>query len=320
MILFGLVAAAAATGTTTLSELRVEHLVAPTGVDVAAPRFSWLLDAKAAPRGEAQATYQVTVLPARAAWQTATETETIWDSGVVTSSQNYLIPFAGAAALVSDTNYTWSVTITTSSGATGSASSTFRTGLFARSDWGNATWITGGYSSRVLRREFTLAAKTDPLNSVVYVSGIGYFELECNGVKIGDHELDIGWTDYSKRVLYTSFDLSPCLVVGKNVLGVTLGAGWFAKSSAYGGGQPGALDEPPLLLLSARLRDAATGALTVIASVGSGKHPSPPPPLPSSPICREVKEDKHVKLSCAKSIKAVTYAAYVFYIEFMTEY
>ena len=96
-----------------------------------------------------------------------------------------------------------------------------------------------------------------------YVSGLGYFELECNGHKLGDHELDIGWymqkkivlalpwpgpwaagtrkirrfgtgtvcgavgfdvgrrTDYSKRVLYTSFDLAPCLAVGKNVIGVT---------------------------------------------------------------------------------------------------
>ena len=32
--------------------------------------------------------------------------------------------------------------------------------------------------------------------SKIFISGIGYYELYCNGNKVGDHMLDVGWTDY----------------------------------------------------------------------------------------------------------------------------
>jgi hypothetical protein len=316
-VVFGAVSAAAS-----LSDLRVEHLLAPEGVDVAVPRFSWLLDSDGStPRGEAQASYRIVVTPTAASWQQPAAAAAVWDSGVVSSSKNYLIDFGGAAvaaappALVSDTNYTWSVSVVSSSGATSAATSTFRTGLFARSDWGDAAWITGGDASRVLRREFTLSGAPDPQNSRVYVSGIGYFELECNGEKLGDHELDIGWTDYSKRVLYTSFDLAPCLAVGQNVLGVTLGAGWFARKTDFGGGQPGSHDAPPQLLLSARIRAAADGALTTVNSAATAG-PVPPGPAPgpgpaSSGTCLVEKEGVATTLDCGGSkIASVKFATY----------
>ena len=104
-----------------LSDLRVEHLAAPSGVDVAAPRFSWLLDRDAStPRGEAQASYRIVVTETAASWQQPAAAA-VWDSGVVKSSKNYLIDFAGAAALASDTHYTWSVDVVSSSGATSTA-------------------------------------------------------------------------------------------------------------------------------------------------------------------------------------------------------
>ena len=294
-----------------LSDLRVEHLVAPEGVDVVAPRFSWLLESgPSTPRGEAQASYHIVVTQTTAAWQQAAA-PVVWDSGVVKSAKNYLIDFAGAAALASDTNYTWNVDVVSSSGAASSASSSFRTGLFARTDWGDAAWITGGDANRVLRREFTLSKAADPLNSRVYVSGIGYFELECNGQKLGDHELDIGWTDYSKRVLYTSFDLAPCLTVGKNVIGVTLGAGWFARKTEFGGGQPGSHNAPPQLLLSARIRAAADGSLVTINSAATAAPPSPGPAPASGGTCIVEKEGVGTNLDCGGGkIASVKFATY----------
>ena len=41
------------------------------------------------------------------------------------------------------------------------------------------------------------------------VAGLGQFVAWLNGTKIGRHELDPGWTDYSKRTLYVTFDVAP---------------------------------------------------------------------------------------------------------------
>ena len=59
------------------------------------------------------------------------------------------------------------------------------------------------------------------------MSGLGYYELRLNGQRVGDHVLDPGWTTYSKRVLYSTYDVTEQLKRGRNALGVMLGNGWF---------------------------------------------------------------------------------------------
>ncbi len=77
----------------------------------------------------------------------------------------------------------------------------------------------------LLRKEFTIAKKIS--RARVYVSGLGYYELRLNGQRVGDHVLDPGWTTYSKRVLYSTYDVTEQLRRGTNALGVMLGNGWY---------------------------------------------------------------------------------------------
>ena len=39
--------------------------------------------------------------------------------------------------------------------------------------------------------------------------------------------LDPGWTNYRKRVLYSTYDVTPQIVSGRNCLGLMLGNGWY---------------------------------------------------------------------------------------------
>ena len=48
-----------------------------------------------------------------------------------------------------------------------------------------------------------------------------------NGKKVSDHILDPGFTDYRKRALYVSYDVTSYLKGGKNAVGILLGGGWF---------------------------------------------------------------------------------------------
>ena len=45
--------------------------------------------------------------------------------------------------------------------------------------------------------------------------------------KVGDHVLDPGFTDYSKRVLYATYDVASQLQPGQNTIGVIVGNGWY---------------------------------------------------------------------------------------------
>lgn len=59
------------------------------------------------------------------------------------------------------------------------------------------------------------------------LTALGIYECEINGCAIGDDVFAPGWTDYRKRVQYHSYDVTAQLRTGENVLGVTLGDGWY---------------------------------------------------------------------------------------------
>ena len=86
-----------------------------------------------------------------------------------------------------------------------------------------AQWISGG---RVLKG--LLSVDRMPRNSRAYIAGIGYYELHINGQRVGDHVLDPGFTNYDKRVLYSTYDIAPHLRTGRNEVEITLGPGWQA--------------------------------------------------------------------------------------------
>src|ERR1039458_5863260 len=52
-------------------------------------------------------------------------------------------------------------------------------------------------------------------------------ELQSLPTRRSSDLLDPGWTTYSKRVLYSPYDVTDQLKRGQNALGVMLGNGWF---------------------------------------------------------------------------------------------
>lgn len=116
-----------------LSALEVEKKVAPLGLDVDAPRFSWVIGSDA--RDVRQESYRLRV---------ATEAEgldgdLVWDSEKVDSATSEGAAYDGPP-LQAATGYVWDVEVVTTAG-TARASSTFRTGLLDDADWGDSAWI-----------------------------------------------------------------------------------------------------------------------------------------------------------------------------------
>ncbi|KAJ5476712.1 hypothetical protein N7475_002441 [Penicillium sp. IBT 31633x] len=90
-----------------------------------------------------------------------------------------------------------------------------------------AVWIgDGGDKPIYLRKSFELTRR--PVRAILFASGLGHFNMSINGQPTSDHRLDPGWTNYHRRVQFTSYDVSDCLEVGRNVLGAHLGNGFYA--------------------------------------------------------------------------------------------
>ncbi len=70
-----------------ITNLMVEYLKNPIGIDVKNPRFSWQMIAPEGERDYTQSAYQIVV--------TNPEGETMWDSKKVSDDESLNIPYAG---------------------------------------------------------------------------------------------------------------------------------------------------------------------------------------------------------------------------------
>jgi alpha-L-rhamnosidase len=112
------------------------------------------------------------------------------------------------------------------------------------------------------RRSFLL---DQPIASAeLKITSLGLYEAECNGTEVGNEVFSPGWTDYSKRVQYRSYDILPLLKKGENALGVVLGEGWYSGTIGWNAERQHYGESPLLLVrLEIRFRD---GTATEIVS------------------------------------------------------
>ncbi|MBT4819750.1 MAG: family 78 glycoside hydrolase catalytic domain [Lentisphaerae bacterium] len=59
------------------------------------------------------------------------------------------------------------------------------------------------------------------------ICGLGHYELWLNGTRVGDRQLEPAFTDYDKRVHYSTYDIGALLKDGENILALYLGRGRF---------------------------------------------------------------------------------------------
>jgi len=210
-----------------LLELKCEYAVNPLGIEVAQPRFSWVLETSR--REEMQSAYQILV--ASSEEKLRADTSDLWDSGKVISDQSVNVAYEGST-LASGENCWWKVRCWDKDNQASAYSppATFEMGLLTESDW-EGEWIGADASipAPLLRKEFEIAKKVK--RARVYISGLGWYELFINAEKVGDHILDPAMTDYHKRVLYIAYDVTDLLQKGSNAVGVVLANGWYSEHS-----------------------------------------------------------------------------------------
>ncbi|WP_433967473.1 family 78 glycoside hydrolase catalytic domain [Tunturiibacter gelidiferens] len=88
-------------------------------------------------------------------------------------------------------------------------------------------------STALLRKQFTPPRKV--VSARLYVTALGSYQSYLNGKEVSKFRLTPGFTDYRKRVLYQTYDVTSLLVPGRNTLAAILGAGWHGSPLLWSG-------------------------------------------------------------------------------------
>lgn len=183
----------------------------------------------------------------------------IWNSGMVTDNKSQLLPYSGPE-LKALQKYAWRVRISDNNGNTSAWSKLQEFWTKPNEGSLDAQWIGAitrldsklpegrrfeGNSVNRNPESKALWAATDPLSkkslylrkdlhmekpieeALVYISGLGHYELSLNGQKVGDSEFAPLWTDYERTVYYNVYEVKDLLNKGENVAGVLLGNGFY---------------------------------------------------------------------------------------------
>lgn len=62
----------------------------------------------------------------------------------------------------------------------------------------------------------------------LYVTARGIYEIYLNGSRVGDDHYNPGLTQYPRTFMYQTYDVTPMLKRGDNVIGAMLGEGWWS--------------------------------------------------------------------------------------------
>jgi hypothetical protein len=221
------------------TDLRINYLSSPRGVDDAVAVFTWRLPQD---RGDSAASPQQ--LAARVVVVAAADGAVAFDSGMAATDQPQLVnspPFS-PMALRSDAIYTWWLEVQTASAVVRSDNATFATGVLTQQEWAaaGARWIRGGSGSTQMRKEFVVPAGAPVTRATIFVAACQYYTLLLDGAVVGDQRLDGPWTEFYTNRSYTTFDVDVSLVQpGPHALGLRVGQG-FCAGAAHDEFQPDA--------------------------------------------------------------------------------
>jgi hypothetical protein len=230
-----------------VDQLKCNNLENPAGTGPI-PVLSFV--AASSSRGAAQTAYQVIL--SNSEKDLTYPAKCMWNTGKVSSPESVSIQYSGPP-LAPATRYYWKVRLWDNQDKPSewSKAAFFITGLYGEKDWSGARWIgfeeipdslllvpgTHGNGNSLgeiakkrmvvpyFRKEFSSVKKLKA--ALVFIGGLGHYELYINGKRQGDRFLSPGWTDYDVTCYYNTFDVTDQIRRGENAIGVIVGNGFY---------------------------------------------------------------------------------------------
>ena len=221
----------------TVHRLRVGHRADAIGIGTDRPRISWSVDADP---GWTQAGYRIRIgrdganpvegraNPVEYADSGSDQLQVDWPDRSLHSRERVAVQVQVRGADGSESEW--------------SAPLSVEAGLLDPWDWQavpvGPDWWEDAESDRrrpaLVRRGFTLDRPV--VRARLYVTAHGLYEVELNGQRVGTEALAPGWTSYSHRLRYHTYDVTDLLQAGPNAIGGWLGDGWYRGRLGWRGG------------------------------------------------------------------------------------
>ena len=153
-------------------------------------------------------------------------------SGYVRSPRPGFVAWPAAPLRSRDVRW-WRVRVTTNCGVTPwSDPARVEAALLEPEDWTARPVSPPDNVGRPTAGPVPLLRRAFPLSSTVasarlYVTALGVHDLAINGRAVTDELLEPGWTPYGKRLRYATYDVTPLLTPGRNVVSAAVGDGWY---------------------------------------------------------------------------------------------
>ena len=211
-----------------ITNMRCEYTEEPISIDQNRIRFTWTYDQNQRDKGFEQLTAEVRI--AKDENDLKSLYTCLATSGRVNTSRSRIDMLT--VSLEPHQRYCWQVRIFNGMGVEVMRSDVawFSTAKLHGVPW-DAKWITDSHDKNhrpapMLRKSFDIRGE-EIVRASLYISAAGYYDAKINGAKVGDDWLAPGFTQYDKRNLYMTYDVTEMLHAGRNVISATLGNGFY---------------------------------------------------------------------------------------------
>lgn len=204
-----------------IKKLLIDYLEQPMGVETM-PAFCWIMESDA--QNVRQSAYRLQIA------RDAGFENVIYDSGRVASGESAHVTVDGVALDACTRYYVRARAWSDGDASDWSATAQFLTGMVG-GGWtarfitaeGNGDWRNS--KGTYVRRAWT--AEKPVRSAVVCATALGLYHLYINGKPVGDEKMLPGWTSYRSHLCYQTWDVTKMIRPGENVIGASLGAGWY---------------------------------------------------------------------------------------------
>ncbi|WP_239616549.1 alpha-L-rhamnosidase [Cohnella mopanensis] len=149
------------------------------------------------------------------------------------NSLAYEIPFP----LEPRTRYYWRVTVWADNGDVATSEAAWFETAKLQERW-EADWVAPKMDNNihpVIGAEFVLSKEVKSARA--YICGLGLYEMELNGKKVGEEYLSPHFNAYDKWLQYQTYDITEMLRPGANSVDVLLGNGLYKGRFGFNGGE-----------------------------------------------------------------------------------
>lgn len=205
--------------------LKTNRITNPLGFDLEKPRLSFITCETEAKKQTA-AQIQVALDPHFS--------NIVFDSGK--SEEIDSLAFELPMELQPYTRYYWRVTVWADNGDMATSDPAWFETAKGEEPW-KASWITPELDKSiepVLMKDFMIEKEIESARA--YLCGLGLYEMEINGDKVGNEYLTPHFNAYHKWLQYQTYDITEYIKTGQNNVEVMLGSGLYKGRFGFDGG------------------------------------------------------------------------------------